>query len=170
MFWKSPSWRGADVASVSAIVCLCFVVLPFLPIFLDILHPINFVYFYLNLFKVNSTSLINIIVILRRHLHELLILTPYQTSRSLQKQLTFCSTTTHFPAKGWLRNKPRNSILMMYLTQIWVVLLIGWSKFLTNIGSSTQIWVGDFAIIPWTSFCGETSGGIAKCMLTVFSD
>ena len=87
-------------------------------------------------------------VILRRHLHELLILTPYQKSQSLQKQLTFCSTTTGFPAKGWLRNKPRNSILMMYLTQIWVVLLIGWSKFLTNIGSSTQIWVGDFALIP----------------------
>ena len=33
---------------------------------------------------------------------------------SLRKQLTFCDATTGFPAKWCLRNKPRNSLWMVY--------------------------------------------------------
>ena len=43
-----------------------------------------------------------------------------------KKTLKFCNSTTGFPMKRGLKNQWRNSTLM---TQIWVVLLIGWSKF-----------------------------------------
>ena len=58
-------------------------------------------------------------------------------------------------------------------TQIWVVLLIGWIKFLTwhdqFIRSTTQIWVVRChqyeisALVSQTSFGGETNGSVTKC-------
>ena len=58
-------------------------------------------------------------------------------------------------------------------TQIWVMLLIGWSKFHKRheqIRSSSQVWVathhqtkyGISVLVSQTSFRGETSGGIAR--------
>ena len=63
---------------------------------------------------------------------------------SLRKQLTFCSTTTGFPAKWHLRNEHRNSILMIHyypdlgstsdwLCHVWYLL--------QPIKSTTQTWV-----------------------------
>ena len=49
---------------------------------------------------------------------------------SRRKQPTFRDATTGFPAKWRLRNEHRNSMLMT--RQIWVVFLIGWSKFPTR--------------------------------------
>ena len=73
---------------------------------------------------------------------------------SLWKQLTFGNANTGFPAKWGLRNESRNSILM---TQIWVVLLIGWIKFPTQHDQ-----YGISALVSQMSFDGETSGSIAK--------
>ena len=60
-------------------------------------------------------------------------------------------------------------------TQIWTVLLIGWNKFPTRYDQSeallSRIWVvtrhqyGISALFSWTSFGGETTGGVAKCWL-----
>ena len=59
-------------------------------------------------------------------------------------------------------------------TQIWVVLLIGWTQIshaARSIRSTTQIWVvtrhqyGISALVPQTSFGGVTSGSVAKCRL-----
>ena len=61
-------------------------------------------------------------------------------------------------------------------TQIWVVLLTGWSKFpkpqaVRPIRSTTQYWVvtshqyGISALVSQMSFRGETSGGVVKCRL-----
>ena len=61
-------------------------------------------------------------------------------------------------------------------TQIWVVLLIGWSKFpksqaVRPIRSTTQFWVvtrhqyGISALVSQTSFRGETSGGVVEYRL-----
>ena len=55
-------------------------------------------------------------------------------------------------------------------TQIWVVLRIGGGNFLTN-HSTNQIWTvtrhqyGMSALVPQTSFGGETSSGVAKSRL-----
>ena len=51
---------------------------------------------------------------------------------SLRKQPTSRDATGDFPAKCRLRNERRSSILRTITTQIWLVLLIGWSKFPTN--------------------------------------
>ena len=92
----------------------------------------------------------------------------------LRKQTTFCHATNSFSAKSRLRNKHRNSILMMchypdlgsvsdWLKQV--------SQAARPIRSTTQIWVvkrhqyGISTLISQTSFHGETSGGIAKCCL-----
>ena len=45
-------------------------------------------------------------------------------SSSQRKRTTFRYATTGFPSKSSLRNEDRNSILMTFNTQIWVVLLI----------------------------------------------
>ena len=50
----------------------------------------------------------------------------------LRKQPTFCEATSGFTAKWSLRNERRNSILMTFTTKIWIVFLIGWSKFPTR--------------------------------------
>ena len=93
---------------------------------------------------------------------------------SLRKQLTFGATTTGFPIKWRLRNKRRNSILMMchYLD---LDSASDWSCHIGNliqpIRSTTQIWVvmchqyGISALISQTSFGEETSGGVTKCRL-----
>ena len=93
---------------------------------------------------------------------------------SLRKQLTFGAATTGFPAKWRLRNKRRNSILMMchYLD---LGSASDWSCRVGNliqpIRSTTQIWVvmchqyGISVLVSQTSFGGETSGGVTKCQL-----
>ena len=59
-------------------------------------------------------------------------------------------------------------------TQIWILLPIGWSKFLLAaqpVRSTTQIWVVPShqhrisVVVSQTLFSSETSGGIAKCQL-----
>ena len=84
----------------------------------------------------------------------------------------FGDATTSFPAKWRLRNEGRNFILMTrhypdlgsasdWLNQI--------SHAARPIRSTTQIWVvtrhqyGISALVPQTSFGGETSGSVAKC-------
>ena len=93
---------------------------------------------------------------------------------SLRKQPTFGDVTTGFPTKWRLRNKRRNSILMIHhytdlcsasdwLNQI--------SHVARLIGSTTKIWVvtlhqyGISAFISQMSFGGETSGSVTKCRL-----
>ena len=93
---------------------------------------------------------------------------------SLRKQLTCGAATTGFPTKWHLRNKRRNSILMTchYLD-------LGSASdrscrvgnLIQPIRSTTQIWVvthhhyGISALVYQTSFGGEISGSIAKCLL-----
>ena len=93
---------------------------------------------------------------------------------SLRKQLTCGAATTGFPTKWHLRNERRNSILMTchYLD-------LGsasdrscrMGNLIQPIRSTTQIWVvthhhyGISALVYQTSFGGETSGSIAKCLL-----
>ena len=93
---------------------------------------------------------------------------------SLTKQPTFRDATTGFPAKWRLRNKRRNSILMMRHYPD----LGGASDWLCSVGnllqpirSPTQVWVvtrhqnGISAVVSQTSFRGETNGGVTKCQL-----
>ena len=93
---------------------------------------------------------------------------------SLRKQLTCGAATTGFPTKWHLRNERRNSILMTchYLD-------LGSASdrscrvgnLIQPIRSTTQIWVvthhhyGISALVYQTSFGGETSSSIAKCLL-----
>ena len=53
-------------------------------------------------------------------------------------------------------------------TQTWVVLLIGWRKFLTNQKHYPGLAID--ASSAQTSFCGETSGGVVKCRLISQAD
>ena len=96
---------------------------------------------------------------------------------SLKKQTKFCDATIGFPAKWRLRNERRNSILM---TRHYSDLdsASDWScrvGYLPQpIWSTTQIWVvtrhqdGISALVSQTSFCGETSHGVAKCRLSAY--
>ena len=95
---------------------------------------------------------------------------------SPRKQLTFRNATTCPPptSKRRLRNEHRNSILM---TRHYLDLgsASDWLKQISHaarpIRSTTQIWVvtrhqyGISALIPQTTFSGETSGGVVKCRL-----
>jgi len=54
----------------------------------------------------------------------------YQVDSSLRKQPTFGVTTTGFPAKWCLRNEWEIPYWWRITTQIWLMLLIGWIKFL----------------------------------------
>ena len=89
---------------------------------------------------------------------------------SPSEQQTFWDTTTGFPRKDVSETCAEIPCLLRITTQIWVVLLIRWSKFPT-IRSTTQIWVvarheyGIFVLVSQTSFPGETSGDVAKCRL-----
>ena len=98
---------------------------------------------------------------------------------SLRKQQTFRDTITGFPVKSRLRNERRNSILMtrhypdLGNASDWLCRL---GNLLQPIRSTTQIWVvtrpqyGISALVSQTSFCGETSGGIAKCFLRLLNN
>ena len=91
---------------------------------------------------------------------------------SLWKRSTLCNATTGSPVMWRLRNKSRNSILMMchypdpgsasnWLKQI--------SHMAWPIRSTSQIWVvtrhqnGIYVLVSHMSLCGETSGGVMKC-------
>jgi len=93
---------------------------------------------------------------------------------SLRKQPTFGAATTGFPAKWCLRNKRRHFILMMchYIelgsNSDWECCI---GNLIQPIRSTTQIWVVTryqyeiSALVSQTSFCGETSGSVTKCLL-----
>ena len=79
--------------------------------------------------------------------------------------------TNDFPGNVW-----GSSAEILYWCRItthciWVVLLIGWRKFLTNqkhnpYESSDRLHEYEFpAVVPHTSFHGETVGGVLKCRL-----
>ena len=86
----------------------------------------------------------------------------------------FRDATTGFPAKWRLRNKRRNSILMtrhypdLGTVSDWLEQI---SHAVGPIRKTTQIWVvthhqyGISTLVSQTSFRGETSGGVAKCLL-----
>ena len=54
---------------------------------------------------------------------------------------------------------------MAITTQTWVVLLIGWKFASTNQNHFPDHQYGISALVSQTLFCGETSGGLAKCRL-----
>ena len=93
---------------------------------------------------------------------------------SLRKQPTFGNATTGFPAKPCLRNERRNSTLMtrhyhdLGSASDWLYCM---GNLIQPIRRNTQIWVvmhhqcGISALVSQTSFGGETSGSIAKCLL-----
>ena len=93
---------------------------------------------------------------------------------SLRKQQTFGDATTSFPVKWRLRNEHRNSILMtrhypdLGDASDWLCRV---GNLLQPIRSTIQFWVvarhqyGISVLVSQTSFCGETSRGIAKCWL-----
>ena len=97
----------------------------------------------------------------------------HSQATSLRKQLTFCCTTTGFPAKWHLRNEHRNSIPMMHhypdlgSTSDWLC-HVGY--LLQPIKSTTQTWVVTCHVIimSW-NFCTHFSDATSYEMLPVFS-
>ena len=97
-----------------------------------------------------------------------------ESQPSLRKQLTFPDAVNCFPAKGRLRNEPRNYILM---TRRYPDLdsASDWSSRVGNlfqlVRNTTLSWVvtrhqyGISTLVSQTSLHGETSGGVAKCRL-----
>ena len=99
--------------------------------------------------------------------------------KTLQDKVLAWKHSRHFatqplvsPAKWRLRTAVRkveiNPILTAFTTQIWVVLLIGWSKFSANQRHCldrvvTRHQYGISAHVSQTSFRGEISDSIAKC-------
>ena len=98
----------------------------------------------------------------------------FTLGNSLRKQPAFRDATTGFPAKWRLRNERRNSIRCV-TTQVWVVLPIGWRKFLSWHNQSEALHrSGQWRIISMeflrtvvfqTWFRGKTIGGVVKCRL-----
>ena len=90
---------------------------------------------------------------------------------SLRKQTTFRDISSDFPVKGHLRNKCRNSILMMHHYPD-LASASDWSCCMWNLPqpiiSTTQIWVvacyqyGISALVSQTLFHDETVGDVAK--------
>ena len=87
---------------------------------------------------------------------------------SLRKKLTFCDTSTGFPAKWHLRSKPKYSILMMHhYPDLGIAsdCLCHVGTFLQPIRSTTKMWEVTchqyriYALVSQTSFCSETSAG-----------
>ena len=95
---------------------------------------------------------------------------------NLRKQLTFHDFSIGFPRKLRLSHDCRNSILMtrhypdLSSDSDWYRV----ENLLQPMRSTTQIWVVTrhqreiFSLVYQTSFCGESSGGVAK-MSAVFS-
>ena len=89
---------------------------------------------------------------------------------SLRRQPTFHDTTTSFPAKWLLRNDCRHSILMTRhysdpdKSSDWLKIWFIQSE--AQHGSSGGIYqYGIFALVPQTSFRGETNDSVAKFRL-----
>ena len=74
---------------------------------------------------------------------------------SLRKRPTFHDDTTGIPAKWRLSKDRRNFLLIMFTTQIWVVVLIGRSNFLSRLDQSGAL---------------TTSGSSAGNFCSPFSD
>ena len=89
---------------------------------------------------------------------------------SLSKQPRFCEATTGFPRNDVWETSAEIPYWWRVTIQIWLVLWLV-EKLLPPIRSSTQIWVvtrhqyGISALVPQTSFRGETSDSLAKCSL-----
>ena len=79
---------------------------------------------------------------------------------SLRKQLTFRDATNGFLAKWHLRNKHRNSCHWLVENLLNPISM----RHNPNVGSDAPS-AGNFEFVPQTSFCGETSGDLAKCRL-----
>ena len=87
-----------------------------------------------------------------------------KSSFAWEKKPTLRDATTGFPAKWRLRNQRINSIRVTH--QIWVVLLIGWSKFnsrhyQSELGSNTSSVLNFFALFPDVIWGGRN----ASCFL-----
>ena len=101
------------------------------------------------------------------------VLHSFVQSLSLRKQTTFRDATNSFPANWRLRNKRRNSILMMrHCPDLGSALLVmPLVKLLQPIRSTTLIWVvthhqyGISALVSQIAIRGETVGGVAECRL-----
>ena len=90
---------------------------------------------------------------------------------SLRKQTTFQDTTLVLPQNGVWGTSVEIPYWRRVTTQIWVMLLIGWSNFSTNqkhypdLGSDvSSVWISA-VVPPQTSFRGVTSDGVVKCWL-----
>ena len=83
-------------------------------------------------------SLLNISIdyVIHNHYSEYFLNKFRNLRNSLRKQSIFGDITTFSPTKSPLRIDCRISKLMMWIPQIWVVLLIRWSKFPTLQGHS----------------------------------
>ena len=78
---------------------------------------------------------------------------------SLRKRPTFHDDTTGIPAKWRLSKDRRNFLLIMFTTQIWVVVLIGRSNFLSRLDQSGAL------TTSWSSagnFCSRFSDVILR--------
>ena len=79
-----------------------------------------------------------------------------QTKSSLRKQTSFHDASTGFPAKSHLRMAKEIPYCWHFTPQIWVVLLISCAlRFVSNKSEALP----RSAVIPQTSFHGETNGG-----------
>ena len=90
-----------------------------------------------------------------------------QSLISSARRLLFRDATTGFSAKWRLRKESRNSILIRVTSQIWLVLLIGWSKLSANKkhypdldSVASSVW--NFCALFSDVISREASGGVAK--------
>ena len=93
---------------------------------------------------------------------------------SISEKPTFCDENTDFSQKWLLKNKRRNSIRWR-VTNTWVLLLIGWSKFPLRHDQSellprSEQWraistYGIFAFAPQTPIRWESRVELSKCRL-----
>ena len=104
----------------------------------------------------------------------MLICRPLSAVDNLRKQPTFGNATTGFPANDIWETRAEIPYWWQVTTQIWVVLLVGWSKFSAN-QNTTQISVvrchqyGISALVSQTSFNSRRNQGWRRIMSTVLS-
>ena len=77
--------------------------------------------------------------------------------------MTFCDTSKSFPRNDVSETSSEIPYWWLVTTQIWVVLLIGWSSIQVCVVTHYQY--GISPLISQSSFRMETVGGVAKCCL-----